>query len=186
MILSTVVIAGAATAGTLGASVKAYREQKKKKTYPWTVAAERMANNKSALVRARYPKRSVFEGQKGIVERVSSSISRVQSKSQAFTQEMIAPFVSDSRNQQLAEIIGTQDLGDIEVQRRARRFYLASASLLSASAGALFYTPLYVPSILGVIYLYSGFLKGAYHAIVKEKRVNIDLYMSKSLILINL
>ncbi len=178
MIFSTVMIAGAATAATLGASVKAYREQERKKKYPWRVAAERMANNKSALVRARQPKRTLFEPQTGIIPRVTSSIRRVHATSQAFTQEMIAPFVSDSRNQQLAEIIGTQDLGEIEVQRRAKRFYIALASLLSVSAGTLFYGPLSVPGMLGVLYIYSGFLKGAYHAIVKEKRVNIDLYMT--------
>ncbi len=177
MIFSTVVIASAATAGTLGASVKAYREQERRKKYPWTVAVEKMARNESALVRTRYPKRSLFKPQTGIMARVTSSISRAQTQSQAFTQEMIAPFVSDSRNQQLTELIGTQDLGEIEVQRRARRFYIASASLLSVSVGTLFYAPLSVPGLLGILYIYSGFFKGTVDAIVKKQPVNtIDLY----------
>ena len=179
MILSAVMIAGAATAGTLGASVKAYREQKRKKEYPWTVAAERMAKNKSALVRARQPKKTLFEPQRGIMARVTSSIRRVHATSQVFTQEMIAPFVSDSRNQQLQEITGTQDLGEIDVQQRAKRFYIASASLLSVSAGALLYAPLYVPGMLGVLYIYSGFLKGSIHPFLNGKRANIvDLFMT--------
>lgn len=56
-----------------------------------------------------------------------------------------------------------------------RNFWLSSANLLLISGGALFYTPLYVPGILGIAYLYSSFVKGAYHSLVKERRVNGEM-----------
>jgi Cu2+-exporting ATPase len=121
------VIAGVLGAGTLGASLKAYREQKRKKEFPWTMAAERMAKNKLGLV-------------KGCQR---------------------SPFYR-------------QTSGEVQVQKEAKRLVVSSASLLFVSAGALFYAPLYVPGILGIVYLYTSFLKGAY-TIVKERRVNVQL-----------
>ncbi|MGB0386895.1 MAG: hypothetical protein ACPGWR_18940 [Ardenticatenaceae bacterium] len=172
MILSRVVITGALGAGTLGAGVKAYREHKRKKEFPWTVAAERMARN-SLVAGSRLP----FGRQRGIQERVISNIQRVHAKSVALTQEIIAPFVDDTRKRQLADIT-SDTLGEVQAQKEAKKnLYVSSASLLLVSGGALFYTPLYVPGILGVLYTYSFFLKGAYHAIFKKRRANVDVFM---------
>lgn len=42
MILSSLTVAGALTTGTVGASVKVYHEQKRRKEQPWTVVAKKM------------------------------------------------------------------------------------------------------------------------------------------------
>ena len=169
MILSSVVIAGACLI-TLGVSVKAYREQKRQKEFPWTVAAERMARNSPVAGRHH-------ASQGGMMPRVISNISRVQAKSHALMQEIIAPFVDETRTQQLADIT-SDTVGEVESQKEAKRnFYISSTSLLLVSGGALFYAPLYVPGVLGVLYTYSVFLKGAYHAIFKKRRANGDVFM---------
>ncbi len=173
MIISGVVIAGSLGAGTVGASIKAYRERKRKREFPWSVAAERMARH--SLGAGRHP----FGAKPGIRDRVISNIRRVEAKSLAFTQEIIAPFVGESRKGQLAEITGNPNLSEVQMQKEAKRnIYLSSANLLLISAGALFYTPLYVPGILGMVYLYFSFLKGTYHAVVKEHRVNAEVLIT--------
>ncbi|MGB0387908.1 MAG: heavy metal translocating P-type ATPase [Ardenticatenaceae bacterium] len=175
MILSGVVIVSAATVGTLGASVKVYRERKREKEFPWTVAAERFARNERG---------TGLPFAAGVMNRAISNMRKVHAKSEAFTQEIIAPFVSDTRNQQLADITDADitdadTSGEIQSQRNAKKnLYVSSANLLCISAGALFYTPLYVPGILGIVYIYSFFLKGTYHAIVKERRANLDVLMT--------
>ena len=165
MILSTVVVAAAATAGTLG--VVKYRDVRRKKQFPWTVAAERLARKSRATKR-----RPVGAG---ITNHVTSSITRVQAKSQRLAQGLMAPFVDDTRKGQLKEITASDTLAEMEGQKeRIRNVYLSSASLLLVAGGALFYTPLYVPGMLGVAYVYSCSLKGAYQAVFKERRINID------------
>ena len=150
MILSSVVIAGAATTGTLGASIKVYREEKRKKEFPWTVAAERMAKNKLPLVKGRRKR------QFGMIDRVTSSIRRVQAKSASLREEIIAPFMGENRLQQLAEIGGNANANENQMQKESKRnLVVSSASLLCVSAGALFYAPLYVPGIAGILYSYS-------------------------------
>ena len=125
---------------------------------------------------SRIAKTHPFGSQRGIINRVTSSITRMQAQSAAFRQEIIAPFVDNTRNQQLADITVREELGEVQVQKKAKRnLYISSASLLFISAGALFYTPLYVPGTLGLLYIYSSFFKGAYHAIVKEQRINVDV-----------
>jgi hypothetical protein len=84
MFLTSVAIAG----GVLTVGVKRYRDHKRKKEYPWTVAAERMAKNDLALVNRQH--RSVKRG--GMVARVSENMGQLEARSQAFTQEIIAPF----------------------------------------------------------------------------------------------
>ncbi len=46
MILTSVALAGALGAGTLGATIKTYREERRKKEFPWTVAAEKLTKKK--------------------------------------------------------------------------------------------------------------------------------------------
>ena len=46
MILTSVALAGALGAGTLAATIKTYREERRKKEFPWTVAAEKLTKKK--------------------------------------------------------------------------------------------------------------------------------------------
>jgi cation transport ATPase len=149
-------------------------KKERKREFPWTVAAERMAKKELALVKRRHS----FGAQEGMSARVTSSIRRGQAKSLVLMQEIIAPFIDETRNQQLAEITGS-DLGEVQMEKKAKRkLYVSSASLLLISAGILFYAPLYVPGILGLVYIYSSFLKGGYHGLVKEHRINVDALMA--------
>ncbi|MGB0389379.1 MAG: hypothetical protein ACPGWR_31535, partial [Ardenticatenaceae bacterium] len=110
-----------------------------------------------------------------MMDRVTFSIRRVQAQSAAFTEQLIAPFVDNSRNEQLEEIRGTEASypSEAKMQKKAvRNFWLSSANLLLISGGALFYTPLYVPGVLGIAYIYSSFVKGAFHTVINERRVN--------------
>ncbi len=169
-------IAGAATAGTLGAGIKVYREEKRKKEFPWTVAAERMAKNKLSLVKGR--RKSQFGAKPKMIDRVTFSIRRVQAKSASLREEIIAPFVSENRKGQLAEIGGNaSDESPMEKESK-RNLVVSSASLLCVSAGALFYAPLYVPGIAGILYSYSFLLKDAFYTIINERRANGNVLLS--------
>lgn len=171
MILSQIVIVGTLGAGTLGA-VK-YRDLRRKREFPWTVAAERIAKNQLPLAKRR--KISPFRAKSGMRGSVTSSIKRGYAKSQTLTQEIIAPFAGETRKEQLQEITGTLDAGESEVHDAAKRkVVISSASLLCVSAGALFYTPLYVPGVLGIAYLYSFFFKTAIEGLVKERRLTSE------------
>jgi Cu2+-exporting ATPase len=184
MILSSVVIAGAATAGTLGASLKAYREKKRKKEYPWTVAAERMAKKELAMRKGRHRKRSLFRGGsgEGIVGRVSENISRVHASSQAFRQEIMAPFVSDTRQQQMQEITVSDSVQEMQEEETAKRnLIVSSVSLFFASAGALFYPPLYVPAVIGTGVVYHYFFK---EAVEELKKRRLNRYVISTIVLI--
>jgi Cu2+-exporting ATPase len=70
MIISTVAIAGALGAGTVGASLKAYREQKRKKEYHWPYALIKIKKNKQVPLHKR---RATLAGQKQEVSAVPSA-----------------------------------------------------------------------------------------------------------------
>lgn len=176
MFLSGVVIAGGAViTGTLGASVKVYRENKRKREMPWTVAAERMAKNELALAKGR--RKSLFGAQEGMIDRVTSSIRGKLDRSQALTQQIIAPFVSNTRRQQMQEISAISDEVEIsETEKKARKeLAFASVTFALAVGGSLFYPPLYWPTTLGLIYYYEKFYKLAYQALFKERRLSADV-----------
>ena len=160
MIVTSLVVVG----GAVIASVKVYSDKKRERDFPWTVAAERMAR-KSAR-------------QRGVIKRVTSSIKRVQAKSVAFSQEIITPFVSDTRQQQLEEVTIRNVAHEMQKEKAAKRnMAISGFSLLMVSGGALFYPPLYVPGVIGTVVAYRSFLKGAIAAL-KERRINADVVTS--------
>ncbi|MGB0388250.1 MAG: heavy metal translocating P-type ATPase [Ardenticatenaceae bacterium] len=162
MFLTSLAVAAAA----LGVSVKVYRDRKRERLYPWTVAAERMA------------RKSAQRHQRGIRADVTSSIKRVQAKSVAFRQEIMAPFVSDTRRQQLSEVTISNVAHEMQKQKAIKRnLTISGFSLLMVSGGALFYPPLYVPGVIGTLVAYRTFFKGAIAAL-KEGRINVDVIIS--------
>ncbi len=172
MILTTLAIAGALGASTLGAGVKVYRDKKREKEYPWTHAAQRLA--KKELRRQKKRKRTPFSAW----GHVSKNVSRIHASSQAFGQEIMASFVGDSRREQLAEITVSDSVQEILAEKTANRnLKISSVSLLFAAGGTLLYAPLYVPAVIGMLYMYHVFYKAAYEAIVKKRRINGDVAM---------
>ena len=171
MILSSLVIAGALGVGSVGASLKAYREQKRKKEYPWTVAAERMA--KRELLKGR-PNRRFGGEMRG---RIRQNVKRVQVMTIAMTQEIIAPFVGDSRQQQLQELAVGSEVEISEKEKKARQNVRANSVMLGlAIGGALIHPALYMPCGLLMEYDYvSSRLPLAYQALIKERRLNIHV-----------
>ena len=174
MILTSVVIVG----GALAASVKVYRDNKRKREFPWMIAAERMAKNQLAIRKKGHAKRTPFGAQKEIIKRIAFSTNRLQATAQAFTQEIMAPFVSDSRQQQLSEITVSESVQEMAAQETAKKnLLISSASLLFASAGALFYALLYVPSILATLYICQFYYKDALRDLVKKRKVTVNVYI---------
>lgn len=189
MLVSSLVIGGVLSAGTFGASLKAYQERKRKREYPWTVAAERMAKNKRPSLARRHGQKKPVERQKCIVLPVSplpasaqALISKAQATSQAFTKQVMAPFVGDTRHQQLQEISSGEGAQISQAEQEAKRdLTIASGSLLLAIGASLFYAPLYVPSVLCTAYLCRFFLKETYKGIKKRE---VDIYGFSTLILV--
>lgn len=171
MILSTALVAGAATAGTVGAGIKVYRERKRKREFPWAVAAERLGVAKKGVLLGRHNKQAarpaVFLGTVG----------------REFTDKLMAPFVSQTRHEQLAEIRETEKVLEMsESEKRARRgLFLGTSGLILAAGGALFYAPLYVPSVLIMTYVFKEWPKEAYKALVEERRVGVEMILAVSL-----
>ncbi|MEM6405113.1 MAG: heavy metal translocating P-type ATPase [Pseudomonadota bacterium] len=105
-----------------------------------------------------------------------SGTSLLGAKYRTKVQHLIAPFTDNTRQQQLADITPDAPVAGQAQQAARTNLQVASASLALVAGGSLFYAPLYLPGIAGVLYTYAYFLKGAYHAVLK-KRVNIDVFM---------
>jgi Cu2+-exporting ATPase len=153
MVINSIVLAGTLGMGMLGA-VK-YREERRKKAFPWTVAAKRLTKKK---------KKVLFVGQHGF-------------RAREFMGELIAPYVSQTRRQQLTEITAAQEMLEVsEAEKEAKRtFMLASCSVFLAASGSLFYAPLYVPVAPIIAYLFRDIFRDASQALVEERRVSIDM-----------
>ena len=176
--IGTVVIAGVLGAGTLGAGIKTYREEKRllasrpagKKEFPWTVAAERFRRTiKLTNKKKKSPQRPVARWAK-LQERVSGSL----------VGNLIAPYIDQTRRYQLSEIASSRDAFEIsEAEKKAKfEFFLASGGVLLALSGSLFYAPLYVPSLLLMGYLFKDEAKEAYQALVCERRIGIEVLLA--------
>ncbi len=168
MILSSVVIAGAATAGTVGALK--YRERKRKREFPW---AERLRMAKKGVPLGQNAKQAA---------RWRVSLGTV---GREFTDKLMAPYVSQARREQLAEITAKEAKEEVlqisaAEKRERRNFHFASGSLLLAAGGSLFYAPLYVPSVLMMAYVFRDWPKKAIKALVEERRVGAEMIMAVS------
>jgi len=56
-----------------------------------------------------------------------------------------------------------------------RKLTVAVASTVLAAAGSLFYPPLALFSIPGLVYIGADIFKSAYHSITKEQKINVDV-----------
>lgn len=171
MFLTSVTIAGAA----LLAGTKVYKEKQKlvprnegKKATPWIYYTEKM--NKKHVPR--------HEG-KGLARRskrqkLSSSLMAVQGAIKGIQKQtssiMLAPSL---RSQQLKEVSAQETSINDSEQVTDKRLKLTLSSLALTTAGALFYPPLSLVSVPGLIYLSIPSFKESYDVIVKEKKTNM-------------
>ena len=101
MMISTVALVGALGVGTVSASLKAYRERKRKEQYPWTVAAERIGAY--PLVKPKRENRFIATGK--------TTFSKLMEQQKRL-------FPSDMRQQQLATLSEGSDEAEISVEEQ--------------------------------------------------------------------
>ena len=109
MIISGVALAGALGAGTLG--IKIYREEKKKKEYPWTYAAERMARKNGLTTRRKGAKRRLVLPSRskkkspllldGVSRRLDEGVLSTKASLTRVKKQLVKPFAQDRRREQL-------------------------------------------------------------------------------------
>ena len=151
----TSIIAG----GVLLAGAKVYREKQKKKDIPWIHYTEKMKKQKGL---ARLSKRKEPE-----------SLIVVQRGIKAIQEQAVSLLTSSLRNQQLKEVSSEETSIDESEQVTDTRLKIALSSLALASAGALFYAPLSLASVPGLIYLKIPNINESYNAIVKERKIKL-------------
>ena len=166
MILSQVAIVG----GTLIAGVKIFRDEKRKKEFPWTVAAERLAKNRPLKP-------------KPLTDRLIG-----QAKLRLITlREELKYFLPQGvrlnpRQQQLVtissstnEVDGTEiELSDPE-KELDHYLKVCLLSLGQLSISSLFYPPLNILSLPALIYATIPFYQHAYRLLFKERKVGVAL-----------
>ena len=149
MFLTSLAIAG----GALAASVKVYRDNKRKREYPWTVYAEKIEKRRRKGKRkvGPLPSRPPF-GAKG---------ARLKA-------------LFNSRRQQLLEISeGEVEISDAEKEiNRKTKLFLGSFGL--ATAASFIYSPLSVLSLPAALYILKDVYKGSFTSLFKKKELNID------------
>ena len=155
MILSSVAIAG----GALTASVKVYRDHKRKKEYPWTVAAERMAVY--PLLKRKRENRYVATGKAALNE---------------FTKQQKILFLPDTRQEKLAELSSGSEEAAISVEEQeVNRLLAVSASSLVITTASLWVPALKLLLVPTTIYLLVPFLKRAKKLIFEEKHLGVPM-----------
>ncbi len=94
----------------------------------------------------------------------------------AASEPRITPFMGDVRDQQLKEFSANNLNQKSATQRMTdRNMAIALSSMGLAAAGRLFYPPLALLSLPGIIYITHFSVVHAYEKLVKEKRLSVDL-----------
>ena len=162
MFLTSIAIAG----GTAMAGVKVYRDNKRKKKFPWSVYAQKMERRKPLL----YRKKRALPILNGPVTAISE-----------FKREKINSFFG-RRHEQLSEISSDPDVNETsEAEKEIDRYLAISVACFGlSSVGGLLYPPLSWLSVPGLVYLTSFFFKRSYDLIRQEGRVAVALVDSLS------
>lgn len=102
--------------------------------------------------------------------------------------ERVIPFTGSARNQQLKEF-SADNINKKNLQRRLtdRNMAISAGSLTLAIVGKLFYYPIALLSLPGVLYITHFAIMQAFQGLFKEKKFTVDLLSStmKVLLLIN-
>ena len=163
MIISSVALAGALGAGTLGALK--YREEKRKKEFPWSVVAEKMAKKeKSNGPRSAPSSRSSLFSKESSKTRLSSALASTKMVFYNFKNDKLSLLFYDRRRQQLQDISSTGEeieLSDAEKEAN-RNVALAVSSLVLTAGGALLHPALTLLSMPCILYLSGWFFHRSY------------------------
>ena len=147
MLLLTSVLATAA--GALYVGAKAYRENKKKARNPWIYAAERFT-----VPNRNVPSTSNYNNQKHLSSIMSLSI----------------------HTQQPGEALSSADKSRMnEVEKEVNQHLAISLSSLGLTIAGMYYPPLSVLSLPGLVYVYIPSFKDAYDSIFKERRLRMAI-----------
>ena len=89
----------------------------------------------------------------------------------------IDSFWNDKRREQLEKIASSINRYDISVEEQEINHYLAisTATMGIALTGLLFYPSLVLVSLAGTIYCTVPLYKAAYHSLVKERKITVDV-----------
>ena len=147
MLLLTSVLATAA--GALYVGAKAYRENKKKARNPWAYAVERFT-----VQNRNVPSTSNYNNQKPLSSIMSLSI----------------------HTQQPGEALSSADKSRMnEVEKEVNQHLAISLSSLGLTIAGMYYPPLSVLSLPGLVYVYIPSFKDAYDSIFKERRLRMAI-----------
>jgi Cu2+-exporting ATPase len=100
----------------------------------------------------------------------------------------VTPFMNDVRNQQIKEFSANNIDEKTPVQKMAdRNMTIALSSMGLAAAGRIFYPPLVLLSLPGILYITQFSVMHAYENLFKKKKFTVDLLsaMTKILLLLN-
>ena len=147
----------------LGAGVKVYRENKRKREMPWTVYAEKIERRK----KKRWLGAQATEG---LIQFKEERISPLFAPG-VFTRQ------SDTRRLKPEGSSGTAEEEEIsDAEKEMDRYFAVSlASLGLSAAGYLFYAPLGLISVPALLYPTAWIFKRSYQYIFKENRVPTGL-----------
>jgi Cu2+-exporting ATPase len=155
MILTSLAIAG----GVLTIGVKVYREHKRKKESPWTVAAERMGI---------YPK-IARKQEHTLVRTGKAALSKLK-------EQQTRLFAPDTRQQQLAALSSGSEESEISIEEQELNRLLAiSAGCFAVAIGGLWLPALNIILVPGTLYLLRPWVSRTYQLIIKEKRVGLAM-----------
>ena len=151
MIVTSLAIGG----GMLGYSVKVYRDQKRKRESPWTVAAERMGVY--PLVRWKRENRFIASGKR------------------AFSQLMVPQpqkRLASNETHELDAPSSAPDEGEISVEEQeVNRLLAVSGGLLVVRTAGLWVPAVNILSLPAAVYLLSPFFKRVYTLIRKKEEL---------------
>ncbi|MGB0383952.1 MAG: hypothetical protein ACPGWR_03930 [Ardenticatenaceae bacterium] len=174
MILTSMVLAGALGTGTLG--IKAYREEKKKKEYPWAYAAEKMARKNGLALRWKEAKRPLLLPSRtkkkpsllldGVLlvpvsRRLSEGMLSTKASLTRVKEQLVKPFAQGARHQQLEavskedEAARKQAVGISPEEQQINRYMASGAIALGLSVDGYFMSPL---TLLAAIPAFYSFL----------------------------
>ena len=189
MILTSVAIAG----GTVAASVKAYREQKRKKEYPWTVAMERMAKkNQVSWLRNDAAQGIAFLPSSGkkkgslLLNEVNRSFSSLYARGKApfdtlraslttLKKQTIMPFAQDARREQLQAFSSPDETGISEEEERINRYMTSGMMALGLSIAGIVMPPLSLLAAIPAFYSFLPVYARGVKILLKERRIGMDI-----------
>lgn len=166
MILTSLLISG----GAVATSVKVYRDKKREREFPWTVAAERLARKQKSGQRGLWKAQKPLHGlqiasSKGAWDQVAALV------------EPIRPLLVDPRHEQLKELASESQEGDVNegktMSKVDRDLIISSLSVGFATAGALFYSPLSLLSVPGLLWITLVNCEDAYHGFKSGRGISI-------------